>query len=452
MVDVIDEVIDLIRKSKSKKDAREKLVKTFDFSEEQAEAILTLQLYRLSNTDLNALIKEKETLEKTIQDLKDILSNERSLENVIKKDLRAIIRKVKSPRRTTIEDEIERIEVQEEDLIESEAVRVGLTREGYIRRASLRSFKATETPDFKENDAFLFNSEVSSTDTLLIFTDHGHYIYLPVFKLTEGKWKDMGLHINHIVPLSNGEKIISVHAVSSFDENQGYLIFTTRDNVIKRTAIKDFDVQRYNRAIRSMKLSKGDIIEDITHTYNEDSEIMTFTKTGHALRYDVGEIPCTSTSAKGVKALNLKPAESLACSVVLEANKDVIVLTSRGTLRRFNPGDIEKKKRTLKGESVIKEVKTNPYLIVDAVLMDSVQYKKRAPIHILTDKGETTVSAFEVKSNQADTGKKFVKGKQTPFKLFIESGLLEEDEEIQPLNEFIPKPTTPLHQQSLFEE
>ena len=452
MVDVIDEVIDLIRKSKSKKDAREKLVKTFEFSEEQAEAILTLQLYRLSNTDLNALIKEKETLEKTIQDLKDILSNERSLENVIKKDLRAIIRKVKSPRRTTIEDEIERIEVQEEDLIESEAVRVGLTREGYIRRASLRSFKATETPDFKENDAFLFNNEVSSTDTLLIFTDHGHYIYLPVFKLTEGKWKDMGLHINHIVPLSNGEKIISVQAVSSFDEFQGYLIFTTRDNVIKRTAIKDFDVQRYNRAIRSMKLSKGDIIEDITHTYNEDSEIMTFTKTGHALRYDVGEIPCTSTSAKGVKALNLKPAESLACSVVLEANKDVIVLTSRGTLRRFNPGDIEKKKRTLKGESIIKEVKTNPYLIVDAVLMDSMQYKKRAPIHILTDKGETTVSAFEVKSNQADTGKKFVKGKQTPFKLFIESGLLEEDEEIQPLNEFIPKPTTPLHQQSLFEE
>jgi topoisomerase-4 subunit A len=452
MVDIIDEVINLIRKSKSKKDAKAKLVKTFDFSEEQAEAILILQLYKLSNTDLSALIKEKETLEGTIQTLKDILSNERSLENVIKKALRAIIRKIKSPRRTTIESEIERIDVQEEDLIESETVRVGITREGYVRRASLRSFKATETPDFKEHDAFLFNEEINTTNTLLIFTNQGHYIYLPVFKISEGKWKDMGLHINHIVALNNGEKVIHVHAVSSFDDEAGWLLFTTKNNFVKRTEVKAYDVQRYNRVIRSMKLSKGDTIEAITHTLIEDSEIITFTKKGAALRYDLCEIPSTSTLAKGVRAVNLKARDHLATSLILEPHKDIILLTSRGTLKRLNPEEVEKKSRTLRGESIIKAVKTNPYHIVDAALLDGIQYKKRATIHLLSNLGETTVSAFDVKANQADTGKKFLTGKQTPFTLMIDKGLLDEDEVIPLLNDFIPKPDTLLHQQSLFEE
>lgn len=449
MVDVLDEVIALIRASKSKGDARTKLTETFDFTEEQAEAILTLQLYRLSNTDLTALIKEKEELEKSIQKLTDILQNEKSLEKVIKKELRSLVKKVPSERRTTIEDEIERIEVAEEDLIESEQVRVGLTREGYIRRASLRSHKATETPDMKENDAFLFNEEVSSLDTLLIFTDHGHYIYLPVFKIQEGKWKDMGQHINYIVPLVNGEKLIHVEAVTAFNDDAGWLLFTTEKNVVKRTAIKDFDVQRYNRPIKAMGLKKDDRITDITHTPGEKHEIVTFTRQGFALRYDLEEIPATSTIAKGVKAMNLKKGETLATSVILEDAHDIVLLTDRGTLKRINPEEIEKKKRALRGERVLKPVKTNPYRVVDADVLSAVQYKKRAAVHVLTDKGERLVSAFDLKENAAEHGKKFIKGKATPFKFRIDDA---QDEEglIAPFHDFKQKPSVPETQQTLF--
>ncbi len=451
MVDVLDEVIALIRHSDSKADAKGKLVESFKFSEEQAEAILTLQLYRLSNTDLSALTKEKDELNESIAKLTDILQNENALEKVIKKELRSLIRKVPSERRTTIEDEIERIEVAEEDLIESEQVRLGLTREGYLRRASLRSFKATENPDMKEHDAFLFNRDVSTLDTLLIFTDHGHYIYLPVFKIQEGKWKEMGQHINHIVPLVNGEKIIHAQSVSAFDDEAGWLLFTTEKNVVKRTAIKDYDVQRYNRPIRAMNLKKGDRITDITHVFSERREVVTFTKGGYALRYDLEEIPSTSTLAKGVKAMNLKPEETLATSAVLADKHDIVLLTTRGTLKRINPEEIEKKKRALRGERVLRHVKTNPYHIADADILNAVQYKKRATVHVLTDKGEHTVSAFDLKEHAAEHGKKFIKGSATPNMLWIDPEY-DESGEIRPFHEFKQKPSVPGTQQTLFED
>ncbi|MFW5893419.1 MAG: DNA gyrase subunit A, partial [Bacillota bacterium] len=451
MVDVLDEVIALIRASKSKADAKTRLTETFDFTEEQAEAILTLQLYRLSNTDLTALIKERDDLTKAIKKLTDILENEKSLEKVLKKELRSLLKEVPSKRRTTIEDEIERIEVAEEDLIESEQVRIGLTREGYLRKASLRSYKATESPELKENDGFILNAEVSTLDTLLIFTDHGHYIYLPVFKVQDGKWKDMGQHINYIVPLVNGEKIIHAEAVKAFDDDAGWLLFTTEKNVVKRTAIKDFDVQRYNRPIKAMGLKKDDRITDITYASSEKREVVTFTEGGFALRYDLEEIPSTSTTAKGVKALNLKKGETLATSVVLKDQHDIVVLTNRGTLKRLNPEEIEKKKRTLRGERVLKYVKTNPYQIRDAVLLNAIQYKKRAPIHVLTDKGEKRVSAFELKENAGEHGKKFIKGKANPLAMWIEAAI-DEEGLIAPFHDFKQKPSVPETQQSLFDD
>ncbi|MFW6285320.1 MAG: DNA topoisomerase IV subunit A [Bacillota bacterium] len=451
MVDVLDEVIALIRASKSKADAKTRLTETFEFTEDQAEAILTLQLYRLSNTDLSALIKEREELTKAIKKLTDILENEKSLEKVIKKELRSLLKDVPTKRRTLIEDEIERIEVAEEDLIESEQVRIGLTREGYLRRASLRSYKATENPDLKENDGFLLNAEVSTLDTLLIFTDHGHYIYLPVFKIHDGKWKDMGQHINYIVPLVNGEKIIHAEAVKAFDDDAGWLLFTTEKNVVKRTAIKDFDVQRYNRPIKAMGLKKDDRITDITYASSERREVVTFTEDGFALRYDLEEIPSTSTTAKGVKALNQRKGENLATSVVLKDKHDIVILTNRGTLKRLNPEEIEKKKRTLRGERVLKHVKTNPYLIKDAALLNAIQYKKRSQVHILTDKGEKTVSAFELKENAGEHGKKFIKGKATPIAMWIEPAI-DEEGLIAPFHDFKQKPSVPETQQSLFDD
>ncbi|MFP4078153.1 MAG: DNA topoisomerase IV subunit A [Candidatus Izemoplasmataceae bacterium] len=451
MVDVLDEVIALIRASKSKADAKTRLTETFDFTEEQAEAILTLQLYRLSSTDLGALIKERDALNASIKKLTDILENEKSLEKVIKKELRSLQKDVPSKRRTTIEDEIERIEVAEEDLIESERVRVGLTREGYLRRASLRSHKATENPDMKEADGFLLNQEVSTLDTLLIFTDHGHYIYLPVFKIQDGKWKDMGQHINYIVPLVNGEKVIHAEAVKAFDDEAGWLLFTTEKNVVKRTAIKDFDVQRYNRPIKAMSLKKDDRITDITFASSERREVVTFTEDGFALRYDLEEIPSTSTTAKGVKAMNLKKGETLAASVVLKDQHDIVVLTNRGTLKRLNPEEIEKKKRTLRGERVLKFVKTNPYRITDADLLNAIQYKKRARVHVLTDKGEKTVSAFELKESAGEHGKKFIKGKARPIAMWIEAAI-DEEGQIPPFHDFKQKPSVPETQVSLFDD
>ncbi len=451
MVDILDEVIELIRNSKSKKDAKQKLTTTFVFTEEQAEAILTLQLHRLSQTDLSELEGEKNELQSLIDHLNDVLSNENELEKVIKKELRAIQRKAKSPRRTEIEEEIEKITVAEEDLIESEDVAVGVSKDGYLRVSSLRSYKATEAPDQKENDAFMLERVMSTHHTLLMFTNKGNYIYLPVFKIPSVRWKDMGTHVSHFAAIHDDEHLIHVEAVESF-EAERYFLFTTQKNHIKMTKLSDFEVQRYNRTIKAISLEQGDKLTHVSATDEAKGELITISDYGHALRYHLEEVPVASTTAKGVKAMQLSKRDRLAASLPLENECALLALTSRGTIKRLDPHEIEKKKRALKGVPIISQPKTKPYLFQDLALINNAQYKNRAKVDVLTTKTRVRLTAFELKASMGETGRKVMRPEKEgrPFKLSVEP--MEKDSDQPPINDFLAGNYEEKKQVSLFEE
>lgn len=449
MMDILDDVIALIRASKDKKDAKSRLIKKYKFTDEQSEAIVTLQLYRLSNTDIGALQKENENLNVTIEDLNKILHNEEDLQRVVKDELHSIIKILATPRRSEIETEIEKITILKEELVTEEQVYVGITREGYVKKTTPRSFKATDKPGLKDDDSMLFVDEVSTLDTMLIFTNKGNYIYLPVFELPDYKWKELGTHINNVVQLEENEKIIKIIHVTDFSTNQ-HLFFTTKFNLIKLTKLEEFNVNRYSKTIKAINLNKNDEVVGIDLTDSIDAEVLIVSSKGLGLRMNMSEVPITSTTAKGVKGMNLPPKHKLASGIVLKEHNDLLILTHRGTIKRVNILDIPKKKRTNKGVQIYKEVKSNPFLITDLCLMNATQYKNRAIISVNTSKTRVLINAFDVKTDKTGNGKSFIKprfGKP----LFMNIEELEIDDSITPISDYVKEKNVDLIQQKLFE-
>ncbi|MEE0426851.1 MAG: DNA topoisomerase IV subunit A, partial [Turicibacter sp.] len=259
MVSVLDEVVQIIRHSKDKADAKKNLIQAFGFSERQAEAIVMLQLYRLTNTDVTALEKENEELTKTIQELTAILSSETKLLKVIQDELKQVKKQFETPRRSVIQKHIQEIKIDETDMVVKEDVMVAITKDGYVKRTSLRSYNATksDTSTMKEGDELVAKLQLDTLQTLVMFTNRGSFIYLPVFKLPEFKWKDIGQHVSNLVTMDSEEKIIAVHAVSNF-KTEEYFFFTTASGMVKKTRLSDFEVTRYNRAMVAMSVKEDD--------------------------------------------------------------------------------------------------------------------------------------------------------------------------------------------------
>jgi topoisomerase-4 subunit A len=447
LMDVLDEVIALIRASKNKQDAKNQLMKKFKFSDEQSEAIVTLQLYKLSNTDITAMQEEKDSLEKIIERLKQIISNETELESVIKDELTEVMKKMHTKRISKVEEEIEKIVVQEEQLISEETLVVGVSCAGYIKASSPRSYRSTKQAQVRDNDSLLFESEVSSLNTLLLFTNTGNYVYIPIYKLPQFKWKDLGTHINNIVQLEQDEEIIKVILVEDFNVEQ-YLLFVTKDNLVKVTKLNEFEVSRFNKTIKAIKLNKGDEVVSIDTTSSLDKEVLLFADNGQGLRFSLSEIPVTATTAKGVKGMRLNPDQKLSAGVILENYNVLIILTNRGTIKRIDPVEIPKKRRTNKGYQVYKVVKSNPYLVKDVCLMNATQYKNKVTVRINTDLQLVEISAFDIKVDDTKNGKLFVKkGQGTALYINIEQ--VEEDPTNPPISEYVKEKDVEIVQQKL---
>ncbi|MDT3990891.1 DNA gyrase subunit A, partial [Staphylococcus aureus] len=216
---ILDKVIELIRSSKNKRDAKENLIEVFEFTEEQAEAIVMLQLYRLTNTDIVALEGEHKELEALIKQFRHILDNHDALLNVIKEELNEIKKKFKSERLSLIEAEIEEIKIDKEVMVPSEEVILSMTRHGYIKRTSIRSFNASGVEDIglKDGDSLLKHQEVNTQDTVLVFTNKGRYLFIPVHKLADIRWKELGQHVSQIVPIEEDEVVINVFNEKDFN-------------------------------------------------------------------------------------------------------------------------------------------------------------------------------------------------------------------------------------------
>ncbi len=369
-VSILDEVIHTIRHSHDKSDAKINLQKQFAFSEKQSEAIVTLQLYRLSNTDITSLQNEKQELENQIQKLNAILESDKVLRKVIIDELMAIKVQYPSPRLSEIKDEVQEITINEDAMVLSEDVYVSITKDGYIKRISQRSYRASEnTPIGKKDEDALIDLHFANTlDKLLIFTDKGNYLYIPVHKLEEFRWKELGKHISYLIKVSPNEKIIGSILAKSFDLPL-YVVLATRLGQIKRVLLKDFELTRYSKSIKCMNLKDGDHLLQVGLTNGQQGIVLT-TKAGYATLYSEQEISILGTKAKGIKGISLRNDELIAMNVFDPSQTDSYILISdQPGIKRLRISDIPSCHRATKGSLVFKSPKSKQIHAVKAFVL-----------------------------------------------------------------------------------
>lgn len=406
MVSILDAVIQTIRSSDNKKDAIANLVSTYDFSWEQAEAIVNLQLYRLTNTDIVQLTEEAEFLRKEIEKLERILASEAELLKVIKNELRATQKEISSPRRTVIEHEIEEVKVEVSELVAKEEVYLIITRDGYIKRMTPKAYNSIEEMKLKDNDLIIAEYKATTLDTLLLFTNLGNYVYLPVQKIPEVKHRDLGYNVSTLVTIDANERIVYTLPVEDF-ETELYLLFTTKNGLIKRTALNNYVAYRYSKSLLATKLRAGDELVSVD-CGPADSEVVVITKEGYINRYKTDEIPPMAPPAYGVKALEMKnrPSDEVIGGHYLPPRGQIIALTTRDYLKRFNADEIPLGRKNNVGRQYVKIVKANPnYLMVSTVL----PYRGRGedyPIFLSGPKGYLEVPAQTIKDANLVYGKK----------------------------------------------
>ncbi|WP_078807544.1 DNA topoisomerase IV subunit A [Pilibacter termitis] len=406
---ILDKVIRTIRASKDKKDAKKNLMASYGFTEAQAEAIVVLQLYRLTNTDITELQTEAEELAKRILELKKILSEEATLFNVIKKELREVKKEFATPRLTTVKRKIEEIKIDTQVLIASEDVVVVVTRDGYVKRSSLRSYTAS-TPEevgLKEGDSVLFAKQLNTLSHLLFFTNKGNVIYRPVHELSDLKWKDLGEHITQsLTGFAMDERILAVFSYDKLSEEKLFVSFT-KEGFIKQTKMCDFEIWRTykSKATTFMKLkSETDEVLQVFLVDEKDEMLDVFlvTNKAFALRYPLSEVPVVGRTAAGVKSINLKKEDYVVNGLLVYdgADEAITIVTQRGAIKRMFAQEILQIGRAKRGLMVLRELKNNPHRIV---YMNS---SNATPLLITTAKG----TVIEVDENNYPIGERTSNG------------------------------------------
>lgn len=363
---ILDKVIELIRSSKNKRDAKENLIEVYEFTEEQAEAIVMLQLYRLTNTDIVALEGEHKELEALIKQLRHILDNHDALLNIIKEELNEIKKKFKSERLSLIEAEIEEIKIDKEVMVPSEEVILSMTRHGYIKRTSIRSFNASGVEDIglKDGDSLLKHQEVNTQDTVLVFTNKGRYLFIPVHKLADIRWKELGQHVSQIVPIEEDEVVINVFNEKDFNTDAFY-VFATQNGMIKKSTVPLFKTTRFNKPLIATKVKENDDLISVMR-FEKDQLITVITNKGMSLTYNTSELSDTGLRAAGVKSINLKAEDFVVMTEDVSENDTILMATQRGSLKRISFKILQVAKRAQRGITLLKELKKNPHRIVAA--------------------------------------------------------------------------------------
>ena len=365
-ISVVDEVVKIIRNSKDKEDAKKNLVLHYKFNEEQVEAIVMMRLYKLSNTDIKIYIEEKDALRALLKDLQETLDNPTKLKKIIISDLKDVIKKFGIARRTQIVEKTNEIQIDKRDLIAKEDTDVVITKDGYIKRSSLKSVKSSNNslPGVKEGDAIVMNMVVSTLDYILAFTDKGNYIFIPVHEIVEGKWKDEGKHINYMCNLPLEEAIIKCIVVKNFDKNVS-ICLVSKNGQIKKSALKDFFTNRYSRPITCMKLLSSDEVVDVS-VANGNSDLFIITKAGLATFFNESEISSSGLKTSGVKAIStLKNSTIGGLLSFRKKDRDkILILLDKGMYRIFDINKLELTGRLKFTQTVFKSFKSDPYQLV----------------------------------------------------------------------------------------
>lgn len=364
VISILDEVIALIRASENKSDAKQNLKISYDFSEEQAEAIVTLQLYRLTNTDIVTLENEEAALREQIQTLAAIIGDERTMFNLMKKELREVKKQFGNPRLSELQVQAETIEIDTASLIVEEETFVSVTKAGYIKRTSPRSFNASTLEEMgkRDDDQLIFLQNAKTTQHLLLFTNLGNVIYRPVHELTDIRWKDIGEHLSQtLMNFDTNEEVIFAELVENFDEGTYFAV--TKFGQIKRVERKEFAPWRTYKS-KSTKYAKLKDDEDVVITVSPVvlDDIMLITEKGYALRFNIEEVPVIGAKAAGVKAVNLKD-DDVVVAAFISSTSSIYLLTHRGSLKRMATEEIPVTSRAKRGLQVLRELKAKPHRV-----------------------------------------------------------------------------------------
>ena len=409
-MDILDQVIKTIRASKNKADAKKNLIAKYKFTEKQAEAIVSLQLYRLTNTDVNELIAEQDKLNKLAEKYRKLLSDRKTLEKEIIKELSAVKKEFSNPRRTQISEESAKVEIDEKALVADEQVRVLISRDGYLKRSSIRSYQSTDDADngLPDGDKVVYENTLSTLSNLYLFTNRGNVIYRPVHELVEAKWKETGQHLSQEIGLDNDEKIIRVFVLYKLSANINFLL-ATNDGYIKQLELANLQPTRTykSRAMTAIKLKSKDSLlvgVDVVKP-NDQKEITLFTYRAYAIRYDISEIPTSGAKAVGVKSANLKKDDYIVNYVLVDSKyidlMHVGLITQRGAFKQFKLKLVNKVSRAKRGVLVLRELKTKPHRIAALV-----PYAQDHVLHITTSSDRHV----KIQTNEYPLGDRYSNG------------------------------------------
>ncbi|NDI34460.1 DNA gyrase subunit A [Chengkuizengella sediminis] len=400
-LNILDDVIETIKASKNRQDAQQNLVAKYEFTERQADAILTLQLYRLTNLEITSLEKDLVEVNKIIAKLSAILGSPKKLMNVIKKELTEISKKYAIDRRSDIQEEVEKLEVNLEVMVTPEDVLVTVSKEGYIKRSSLLSFTRSggelESTGLKEGDMVRFIREVNTIENLLIFTKSGQYYMLPVHQIPEYKWKDNGTAIVNVIPIDKEDQIVNVIPVKDFEEEGKSLVFVTKNGQVKRSLLKDYATKR-SIGIVASKLNHQDQIIDVQLS-DEMGDLLLVTKLGMSIRFRENEVKSMGRVSAGVKGIQLKEFDEVIAAAWIKDNDsgEVFVISERGYGKSTLVSDYMLQGRGGKGVISFefktgKRVRSNGYQLMYACLI-----KEPENLNVILSNGEkyqfTTQSA-----------------------------------------------------------
>ena len=361
-LDILDEVIKTIRKSKNKADAIENLVKEYDFTTEQATAIVMMQLYKLTNTDVTDLQNEHANLLELIKYLTSVINDESVLKGVMKDELRSIKKEFATPRRTIIKDEITEIKIDELSMIPKEDFIVSVSKSGYIKKLSVKVYNANNETEYvlKEKDYLIGLYKINNIDTIILITNLGNYCYLPVRDITECKYKDIGKHISSYIPLSEGETIIASFGIKNFDSRT--ITLFSKDGLVKQTELSNLPVTRYSKPMTIFKLKDND--EVVSASIN-DGVVYIVTENGFALKFNKEEIPVVGLKTSGVKGIKLVSDSVVSAFVTNENHEYITIFTDKNTAKRVKLEEIDYSKRSLKGDNILHSPKSKKYKITE---------------------------------------------------------------------------------------
>ena len=361
-LDILDEVIKTIRKSKNKADAIENLVKEYDFTTEQATAIVMMQLYKLTNTDVTDLQNEHANLLELIKYLTSVINDESVLKGVMKEELRSIKKEFATPRRTIIKDEITEIKIDELSMIPKEDFIVSVSKSGYIKKLSIKVYNSNNETDYvlKEKDYLIGLYKINNIDTIILITNLGNYCYLPVRDITECKYKDIGKHISSYIPLSEGETIIASFGIKNFDSRT--ITLFSKYGFVKQTELSNLPVTRYSKPMTIFKLKDND--EVVSASIN-DGVVYIVTENGFALKFNKEEIPVVGLKTSGVKGIKLVSDSVVSAFVTNENHEYITIFTDKNTAKRVKLEEIDYSKRSLKGDNILHSPKSKKYKITE---------------------------------------------------------------------------------------